>query len=318
MELVKGVHSLHQTLVHPVVTIGNFDGVHLGHQEIIRLAVRQARERQGTAVAFTFRPHPQITLRPEKNLELLSSYDERTELISELGVDLLVEEPFSREFSTTSPEQFFREVLLHRLKAEILVVGYDFAFGKERAGHLDAIRGWCQASQVELIVVPPFRIGGEIVSSSRIRRHLLAGEVGVASQLLGRDFFYKGVVVKGEGRGRKLGYPTANIKPENKLVLPYGVYATQVKWQGKLYPSVTNVGVRPTFNPKEDKFHQELPALVEAHILDQDIDLYGSDLEVRFVKRLREEKKFSSIAALCQQIALDVYQAREILGSLSK
>jgi riboflavin kinase / FMN adenylyltransferase len=314
MELIKGVHHLSTTLIHSVITIGNFDGVHLGHREIINTAVTQARKRRGVSIAFTFRPHPQITLRPEKHLELLSTYDERTELISELGIDLLIEEPFSRKFSTLSPEKFFIDMLLTQLKAEAIVVGYDFAFGKERAGHLEALKSWSARSNVELTVVAPFQLKGEVVSSSRIRKQLLEAQVDTAARFLGRAFFYKGIVVRGEGRGHKIGYPTANIKPGNKLVLPYGVYATRVKWKEKLYSSVTNVGVRPTFTPKEDKFHQELPALVETHILDQDLDLYGSELEVQFVKRIREEKKFTGIEALCQQINMDVKQARSFLA----
>jgi riboflavin kinase/FMN adenylyltransferase len=193
-------------------------------------------------------------------------------------------------------------------------VGYDFAFGKERQGHLQALEELCKGAGVELTVVPPQRIEGEIASSSKIRQHLAAGEVDVAARLLGREFFYRGIVVKGEGRGRKLGFPTANLKIENKLTLPYGVYATWARCEalfpGQLLPSVTNVGVRPTF-----EIEKELPALVETHLLDRTVDLYGNVFEVRFVKRLREERKFPGIDALKAQIQADSLLAKKQLQS---
>jgi riboflavin kinase / FMN adenylyltransferase len=225
---------------------------------------------------------------------------------------VIIEEPFSREFSTISPETFFTDVLLRKLSAEAIVVGYDFAFGKERQGHLEILEKFCKSSNVELTVVPPQRIGSEVVSSSRIRQHLLAGDMPAANRLLGREFVYKGVVIKGEGRGRKIGFPTANLKLDNKLSLPYGVYATWATVHGKRYPSVTNIGVRPTFQTGPT----ELPALVECHLLDTTIDLYGHTLEVGFVQRLREEKKFPGIDALKNQIALDAGEARVLLAAL--
>ncbi len=310
METVRGIQLLSKTLAHPVVTIGNFDGVHSGHQRIIQLAVEKARARKGTAVAYTFKPHPQVALRPGANVQLLSTYDEKLEFLQQQGLDVTIEEPFSREFSTVAPQEFFNNVLLRRLNAEAIVVGYDFAFGKERQGHLEKLEAFCKQARVELEIVPPQRVGNEVISSSRIRQHLLAGEVGPANLLLGRQFFYRGVVVYGEGRGRKLGFPTANLKLENKIALPYGVYATWAVLEGKIMPSVTNVGVRPTFVGAEGV---ELPALVETHLLDVTIDLYGKPLEVRFVQKLREERRFGGIDALKAQIALDAEQARGIL-----
>jgi riboflavin kinase/FMN adenylyltransferase len=309
MELVRGIQALTHSVAHPVLTIGNFDGVHLGHQRIISLARDKAKDRGGQCVAYTFRPHPQVALRPDTALQLLSTYDEKLELLGHLGVDLLIEEPFSREFSTIEPEQFFTEMILRRLSAEAIVVGYDFAFGRERHGHLDALATFCQNAGVELTVVPPQKMGTEVVSSSKIRQYLLAGNIELANQLLGRFFSYRGNVIRGEGRGRQLGYPTANLKLENKLTLPYGVYATWATVDGKKFPSVTNVGVRPTF--QVGSF--ELPALVETHLLDFSGDLYGSTLDVQFVSRLRAEKKFSGTSELKAQIQIDAQQARQIL-----
>ncbi len=309
---VAGVSQLSNPPSRAVVTIGNFDGVHLGHQTIIAAAVEQAKARGGVSIAFTFKPHPRLALNPADPVPLLCTYSEKIDLLGKAGIDLVVEEPFSREFSTTSPETFFSDVLLRRLNAEAIVVGYDFAFGKERSGGLAALEASCKAARVQLTVIPPQRAGSEIVSSSAIRAHLLKGDLPAGNRLLGREFSYTGVVVRGEGRGRKLGFPTANLQLENKLALPYGVYATWAVTGGRLHPSVTNVGVRPTFGPAPG--NEDLPALVECHLLDASIDLYGSALEVRFVERLREERKFPSIDALKAQISADAGQARALLA----
>ncbi len=314
MEIIRGIQGLSRSLVHPVLTIGNFDGVHLGHREIIKAALTQAHTRGGVAVAYTFRPHPQVALKPDSSLQLLTTYDEKLRLLGEAGIDLVIEEPFSREFSNVRPEQFFNDVILRRLSAEAIAVGYDFGFGNQRQGTLEGLESFCRQSGVELTVVPPHRIGGEVVSSSRIRQHLLAGDIEAANRLLGREFEYRGVVIRGEGRGRKIGFPTANLQLENKLALPYGVYATVAICESvfgpRRVPSVTNVGVRPTF-----RVDVELPALVETHLLATDADLYGNVLEVRFVKRLREEKKFAGIEALKAQIQADSELAGRILAS---
>jgi riboflavin kinase / FMN adenylyltransferase len=328
MEVIRGIQNLGgRALKGTVLTIGNFDGVHLGHREILRLVCEKARERQGVAAAYTFRPHPQVALHPGANVQLLSTYDEKLELLQEAGLDLVIEEPFSREFSTIPPQQFFNDIVLRRLSAEAIVVGYDFAFGKERQGHLESLGLFCNDSGVELTVVPPHRIGGEVVSSSRIRQHFSSGDVGAANRLLGRQFAYRGIVSRGEGRGRKLGFPTANLSLEKKLVLPYGVYTTwaicsgisDASLLGRPLPSVTNVGVRPTFGqagrPGQPGLNEEtsLPALVETHLLDVDADLYGGQLEVRFVQRLREERRFPGVDALKAQITADAAEARKLL-----
>jgi riboflavin kinase / FMN adenylyltransferase len=309
MELVHGFNSLSKVPVHPVVTIGNFDGVHLGHKAIIQLAIDKARARGGMAIVYTFRPHPQLALRPDSGLQLLSTYDEKIDQLRNLGVDLMIEEPFSREFSTIAPHAFFNDVLLRLLNAEAIVVGYDFAFGREREGRLESLEVFCRGSGVELTVVPPQRVNDEVVSSSRIRSHLLNGSIELANRLLGREFCYRGVVVHGEGRGRKIGFPTANLKLENKLAIPYGVYATWASCDGKSYPSVTNVGVRPTFTADRVDDGMELKALVETHLIGESVDLYGRCLDVRFVSHIRGEKRFPGVEALRAQITADAQEA---------
>jgi riboflavin kinase/FMN adenylyltransferase len=307
MEVVKGIQNFAQSAKHAVVTIGNFDGVHLGHRMIIQTALELAKKRGGQCIAYTFRPHPQVALRPGTQVQLLSTYDEKLELLRQAGIDITIEEPFSREFSVIEPEQFFTDVLLRRLNVESIVVGYDFAFGRERHGHLEALGKFCKDSGVELVVVQPHRVGSEVVSSSRIRQHLLSGGIEEANHLLGRPFSYRGVVIKGEGRGRQLGFPTANLQLENKLALPYGVYATWSVIDQKVYPSVTNVGIRPTFQTD----HPELPALVETHLLDLNLDLYGNSMEVRFIRKLRDERKFGGVEELKSQILRDIEEARK-------
>jgi riboflavin kinase/FMN adenylyltransferase len=313
MELVKGAEALVRTLHNPVVSVGNFDGVHIGHQRLLEQTIQKAKNISGTSVVLTFRPHPREALKCETDFKLLNTYEERAAIIARLGVDVIIEQPFTREFSEIGSEEFFSSVLLHRLNAQAVVVGYDFAFGRERGGQLETLKNFCERFSVELTVLPPQRIGGEVVSSSLIRRYCTNGQVEAASKLLGRDFFYRGVVLKGDGRGRQLGYPTANIRIEDNVVrLAHGVYATRTTVSAdtgaKTYPSITNVGMRPTFN-KEDK-----AALVETYLLDQDIDLYGSVIDVSFVSRIRDEVKFPGEAELKKQIRRDIDDARKRLG----
>jgi riboflavin kinase/FMN adenylyltransferase len=309
MEIIGGNQLLEKIFPHVVLTIGNFDGLHLGHQKIIELVLENSRRRKGTAVVYTFRPHPQVALRSAAQLPRLLTYDEKLQLLEKVGLDVAIEEPFTREFSNREPSQFFYEVLLKRLHSELIIVGHDFAFGNGRHGHLEALDRLCKASGVELIVVPPQRILGEVVSSSRIRQCLLQGQVDLAEKLLGRPFFYRGVVMKGAGRGRTLGFPTANLKLEDKLILPYGAYATFARVENELYSSVTNVGVRPTFHSGG----VDLPALVETHFYDTSVQLYGAEIEVEFIARLRSEMKFENIEGLKRQITKDIQTAKEIL-----
>lgn len=306
---IKGLQYLNQPLPPSVVTIGNFDGVHLGHLKLLEVTRHKAAEFGAASVVFTFKPHPQAILRPDAAPSLLLTYSEKVEQLSSRGVDVVVEEPFSRQFSEFTAEEFFARVLVRQLSARAVVVGYDFAFGRERRGSLESLRAFCSRSGVELTVVPPFRLGDEVVSSSRIREHFAAGRVEEGNALLGHPFFYRGHVIRGEGRGRKIGFPTANLQLDQKLVLPYGVYATEAWLGGVSHLSVTNLGVRPTFAGGS-----ELPALVETHLLHQSLDLYGQVLEVRFVKKLRDERKFSGIDALKAQIALDAAQAEGVLA----
>ena len=307
MEVFKGFSALGRELSRSVVTVGNFDGVHLGHREIIQLAIQKARKLGGASVVYTFRPHPRVALRPDLPFRFLNTYDEKIELIRSLGPDLLIEEPFSREFSTMSAEQFFGDVVVKALHAEALVVGHDFGFGRSREGHLDTLTRFCNQTSLDLTIVSPFKVGEEVVSSSKIRAHLDAGQLEAANALLGYRFGYRGLVIKGDGRGRTIGFPTCNLSVEPKLDLPFGVYATWATLaDGKKLRGATNIGVRPTFEGAKG-------VQIETHLLDFWGDLYGQQVELQFVDKVRDEKKFGSIDELKSQIAFDIERIRQVL-----
>lgn len=295
-----------------VVTIGNFDGVHLGHQEIVRVAIGQALALGAEPIAFTFRPHPQSVLRPDRAPALLLTYDEKRDTLLSLGISRVVEQPFNLAFSKTTPQEFFHGTLLGALGARALVVGYDFTFGKERSGHLQILQELCDQAGVELTVVAPQRVEQEVVSSSIIRLLLQQGQVGEAARLMGRSFFYRGSIQQGDRRGRTIGFPTANLALGEKIILPHGVFATWSTIDGVRYPSVTNIGTRPTFHSGGATV-----ACAETHLLagvHGPDSLYSKTIQLDFVIRLREERKFAGVAELSAQIAQDVISARQILG----
>lgn len=297
----------------PIVTIGNYDGLHLGHREIIQSVIDRAKKEKGTSIVYTFRPHPHLALVPNEELQLINTYDEKLDLLREMGVDVVIEEPFSREFSEISPEKFFSDILLKRLSAHAIYVGYDFGFGRNRSGSLDLLKKMCAQESVELHIAKPSKIDGEVFSSTRIREYIKAGAVSAANRLLGREFFYRGLVVRGQNRGHTIGFATANVHTESKLRVKEGVYATWAIYKGQRYMSVTNVGRQPTFNVNADA-----PVVVETHILDFDKDIYGETLEVRMVERLRDEVRFSGIDELVAQIKKDIETAKGILKRVSK
>lgn len=296
---------------HAVVAIGNFDGVHLGHQAILKKAKEYGKNMGLPVVVLTFNPHPTLELRPQSPMKLLMTYEEKRLQLGQLGVDFCVEEPFQHEFAAKSAHEFFHEILLNRLHAKVLIVGEDFAFGYQREGNTQLLKQFCDRAGVILDLAKPVLLDGKVISSSRIRQALSQGQLDEAEKLLGHPFFYRGEVVHGDKRGRTIGFPTANMKCEEKFPLLPGVYASSVVWQNKTYPSVTNIGTRPTFQQKEEL--SLIPLKIETHILEQTFDLYGQFLEVRFHHRIRDEKKFSSIDELKHQIASDVNLAKKLM-----
>ena len=274
------------------VAIGTFDGVHLGHREVIK----------GNDTVLTFDPHPLAVLKPEAQPKLLQSFPVKRDLIAGLGVEELVVIPFDRDFSSKSATEFIEEVLVDRLNATHVSVGENFRFGHAAEGNPDMLR---EHSEFEARVVPLVEVAGETVSSSHIRGLVAAGEVDAAAEFLGGPFLYEGEVVEGDKRGRELGFPTANIVPDDKLAYPgHGVYAAWAHGQ----PAAVNVGVRPTFVTGRG-------ALIEAFLIDFEGDLYGQTLRLAFVERLRGEKRFDSVDELIAQMHRDVQQAREICSA---
>jgi riboflavin kinase/FMN adenylyltransferase len=309
MHVYKGMAELDKSPVNAVVTVGNFDGVHLGHQELIRRVKSHASLIGGTAVAVTFRPHPHFVIRPSREPHLINTYEEKCELLGRYGADIVVEQPFDREFSNTTPEKFVDEFLLGRLATKVLYLGYDFAFGRERAGSVDVLRELAAARGVEIHVLPALQLDGRTISSSGIRKDLDAGDMNAASRGLGRPFFLRGLVWRGEGRGRTIGVPTANLKTENRRYPRVGVYATRTLWRGLSYQSISNIGYNPTF--KGDG--SDLPLKIETHLFDFNEDMYGDEIQVDFYEYLRPEKKFAGVNELLAQIREDSAAARAVL-----
>jgi riboflavin kinase/FMN adenylyltransferase len=290
-----------------VVALGNFDGVHLGHQAVLRRAVEVAKERGSRVVAATFDPHPQAVLRPGSEPPLLTTLGLRREALLRNGADEMRVIRFDKELSRKSPEEFIQDVLLEDLGAATVVVGENFRFGYKASGGFEDLRRHMREAGGEAYAVPLEASGGdEDINSTRIRGLLVAGEAADAGRLLGRPYVLRGGVISGERRGRQLGFPTANILPEPGIVVPArGVYAGYVDVRGERYIACTNIGLAPTFERNEFK--------VEAHLLDFEGDLYGLVVDVGFVEKVRDEKKFSGIEELRGQISRDVEVAREVM-----
>lgn len=296
-----------------VLTIGNFDGVHRGHRAVIGSAVERARDLRTSAVVYTFDPHPRRVLNPSRP-ELLLMTPEQLELaLEQLGVNVLVREGFTLEFAALTAEAFLRDVLCERMEPQELVVGRDFHFGKGRGGSGETLATIAPTLGLRVVIVPEVQAEGRDVSSTRIRMALAQGDVEDARRCLGRPYVVWGKVVGGDRRGRGLGFPTANLEPENEILPTRGVYATRARLiegggraAGPSLPSVTNVGTRPTFEGEQ--------LVCETHLIDFEGDLYDKRLEVGFLGRLRSEQKFADADALHRQIREDVERARSFQG----
>ncbi len=276
------------------VAVGTFDGVHLGHREVI----------EGADTVLTFDPHPLQVVHPEATPKLLDSLPIKRDLIASLGVEELVVIPFDREFAARSHDEFVEDVLIARLGAERVAVGENFRFGRAARGDAEYLRS---RDEFETRVVSLIEVDGETVSSSHIRALVAAGDVGAATRFLGAPFALEGEVVSGDRRGRELGMPTANLVPDDRVVIPgHGVYAATVDGR----PAAVNVGVRPTFETGRG-------VLVEAHLIDFEADLYGQTIRITFLERLRGERRFDSIEGLVEQMRADVEQARRACAAAS-
>ncbi|HDS15667.1 MAG TPA: bifunctional riboflavin kinase/FAD synthetase [Proteobacteria bacterium] len=288
-----------------VVAIGNFDGVHLGHRSLFALARERARERGLESSALTFRPHPLKLLFPKRRIFLITSYERKIELIADSGIDNLVIAHFDHAFADLSAPVFARQVLAKKMGAAVVVVGDNYTFGRNREGSVNRLLELGRNSGFEVIVAPPCLVDSELVSSTKIREAIMQGEIERAARFLGRPCAVTGRVVHGKGRGRGLGFPTANLISEVELYPQNGVYAVWVEFQGNRFKGVLNIGYNPTFS--------DTGLTVEVHILGFDQDIYGQELKVTFVNRLRREKSCSGIDELRRLIASDVARARELL-----
>jgi riboflavin kinase/FMN adenylyltransferase len=314
LEYFVGSGSLDRPLRQPIVTIGNFDGLHVGHRAIMDTVVARARASGGTAVVYTFNPHPIRVLRPNQAPRLLTTHEQKVELIEQAGIDVLVVENFDAEFATISAERFIREILFERLRPVAVYVGYDFHFGRDREGSMRLLTELGPRLGFSVTIIPEVTTEGSDVNSTRIRKMLAESHVEEAGRMLGRAYSVRGHVVQGDQRGRTLGFPTANLDPENEILPAGGVYAGHFLFiddgnpkRGVELPAVMNVGTRPTFEGDG-----RLQA--EAHLLDFKGDVYGRHVEMSFLARLREERRFADVDALREQIATDIGAAREILG----
>ncbi|MCB9664377.1 MAG: bifunctional riboflavin kinase/FAD synthetase [Alphaproteobacteria bacterium] len=286
----------------PAVTIGNFDGVHLGHRALLR-AARERVGPSGRVCVYTFDPFPRDVMAPGHGVPAIQTLPDRVATLGTAGVDEVVVEPFDRDFAQHDPTWFCDVVLRQRLRARAVVVGWDFRFGRDRAGDVDLLR---QRLSVPVVRVPAVAVEGDVVSSTRIRALVAAGDLATAERLLARPHAVSGEVVPGDARGRSLGFPTANVRPATDLLPPAGVYAVRVDVSGVWLDGVANLGDRPTFRPGEGR--------LEVHLLDWSGDLYGVQVTVAFVRRIREERAFARVDDLVAQIRVDAEAARRILG----
>jgi len=305
MRVIRGLKSIGSAIGGSVVTIGVFDGVHVGHREIIRKVVASARKAGLASVVITFDPHPAKILRPGCTVPSLISLKHRIRLIEELGADILLLIKFTGSFSKMSPEKFVKNVLADKFRMKHIYVGENFYFGRGARGGIGILRKSSAAYGFKVTAVKPVKAAGHIVSSSLIRKFILQGDLVGASKLLGRPVSILGTVVKGSGIARGLGCPTANINPHHEVIPPRGVYAVRARFNEKELRGVLNIGFRPTFYASRDK-----EPTVEVHIFGFKGNLYNKDIEVYFIKKIRDERKFKSKAALVKEIRKDMRIAR--------
>jgi riboflavin kinase/FMN adenylyltransferase len=308
VDVVRGHRALVERLPNVVVAIGNFDGVHRGHQELIRRAVAAARATGGTPAVLTFDPHPSAVIAPESCPPRLVSLERRLALLAEHGVELAVVEPFTAELAALPAPTFVDDVLVRALAARHVVVGWNWRYGHARAGTIDSLREHGARAGFTVDAVEPVTVDGGPVSSTRIRGVVKAGDLAAAARLLGRPYAVDGVVVHGAERGRAIGVPTANVAPDVPILAPIGIYAAWLRADGGArLPTATSLGTNPTFVDGGG-------VTLEAHVIDWQGDLYDRRVQVELVERLRGEEKFTSVEALVAQIRMDVEAARGVLA----
>ena len=309
MIVVEDIEAIRERYPSVVATVGIFDGVHLGHQKILRRVLGRVQGKGGTSCVYTFANHPLEVLNPGRSPKLITPPEVKREIVRILGIGLFVSVPFTPSLANTPPREFVEEILVKGLNVKGVCVGFNFAFGKDRKGTTQLLFELGKEYGFEVEVVPPVEIEGSIVSSTLIRELLQKGQVGEAARFLGRPYLVRGKVERGAGRGKSLGYPTANLAPFPDLLVPDGVYAGKASLRGRLYDALINVGGAPTFG---EAIHR-----VEVHLLDYREEVYGEELSVFFIERIREERVFPGAASLREQIGQDERMAREALTLFS-
>ena len=311
MKIINRLENITQPFKNAVITIGNFDGVHIGHQALFHEVIEKAVAIDGTSIAMTFEPHPLRVLQKNSLPPLITVYEQKNELIERTGIDVLICIPFTREFASLSAAAFIKDLLVAKIGMRVIVVGKDYTFGRNREGNLSVLKSYASELGYEVIVAEWIKAEREVadrISSTKIRELIMAGEVEPARKMLGRHYQIRGLVVKGRDRGGKLlGIPTANINLQDELCPKTGIYAVTVEYNQRLYKGVANIGYSPTFDD-----HQ---FTVEVHLLNFSENIYGQKIRVNFIQRIRNEKKFVGIADLKEQIHQDIKTAHKILAA---
>lgn len=295
---------------NPVLTLGTFDGVHSGHQQIIDFLNKSAERINGETVLFTFHPHPRIVLHPDDhNLELIQDIDRRIERLEEAGIDHLILFPFSKEFSRMSATEFVRDILVNKLNVKLMTIGYNHHFGRNREGNIKLLNELGPIYDFEVQEIPAFRYDEISVSSTKTRKAIKSGDIKTANHYLGRPFRFKGKVVKGNQIGREIGFPTANLSDlaETQIIPESGVFAVKCKVSGIVYDGMMNIGIRPTINSKSEK-------RIEINIFEFDQDIYGEEMEVYLIDKVRDENTFNGIEELREQLMKDEISCKNIFG----
>ncbi len=306
MKIIEGSFQIRENLPNPVLTLGNFDGIHLGHQAIMKKVRNSAQKLGGISIVYTFDPHPVNLLAPEKSPPEITSFREKVKLVEECGIEIIIRENFTTTFAGLSARDFVNNILHKKINVKKIIIGNDYRFGKGREGNISSLKNWGEEFGFEVEVVGEIKKNNIVVKSSKIREFISEGEMEKAAQLLGRNYFLRGKVVDGKKRGKGLGFPTANLAWKKRPFLKNGVYAVWVFCQNCRYAGVASIGFNPTF--KDNSLS------LEVHILDFNENIYHEEIELSFVKRLRGEKRFSHPEKLADQIKEDILGARKILN----
>ncbi|MGL5124569.1 MAG: bifunctional riboflavin kinase/FAD synthetase [Fusobacteriaceae bacterium] len=312
MKIIYDVFSLKEKLKNSYIAIGNFDGVHIGHKELIKSAVNSAKRHSGVSVIFTFYNHPREVIEHHETPKLINSVEEKSYLLEKLGVDYLVLQPFNKEFCNLSAEEFIEKVMKQQLNSKEIFVGFNFGFGKNRSHGVKELEEICEHYKIKVREIQPIKVDEKVISSTLIRKLILNGDLPGVNHLLGEPLTIIGEVIHGKKLGRTIGFPTANLERKDKAYLPYGIYGAVVKIENenKEYDAVVNIGKNPTLKPGEKS--------IEVHILNFSGDLYGKKLIVQLIKHIREEMKFSGIDSLKEQITKDIIEWKNYLVNLEK